>query len=159
MDKQTIEKFYNAFSNLDAVKMTDSYHDDITFTDPAFGVLKGQRAKAMWHMLCDSQKEKDFRIIYSDVSAKNNLGNAYWEAFYTFSKTGRKVHNKIEASFEFKDGLIINHTDVFSLHKWAKQALGFKGFVLGRTKYFQNKLKAQTNSLLDRYMNEKKLPR
>lgn len=31
--------------------MTNCYHDNITFSDSAFGFLKGKRAKAMWHML------------------------------------------------------------------------------------------------------------
>ena len=154
-----IEAFYSAFSELDAEKMTSFYHNDVVFEDPAFGRLNGNRAKAMWHMLCESQKNKDFRIIYSDINADDSTARAYWEAFYSFSKTGRKVHNKINAHFEFKDGLIIKHTDKFNLHKWARQALGFKGLVLGRTKYFSNKLKLQTNKLLDRYIKEKKLSR
>ena len=149
--KNVIEKFYTAFSNLDADTMVSCYHDDIIFEDPAFGVLKGERAKNMWRMLCESQKNKDFQVTYSNISVSDDKGSASWEAFYTFSKTGRKVHNTIAATFEFKDGKIIKHTDAFNLYKWSKQALGLKGFVLGRTKYFSNKLKTQTNRLLDKY--------
>jgi hypothetical protein len=73
-----------------------------------------------------------------------------------FSKTGRKVHNKIDATFEFKDGLIIKHTDDFNLHNWAKQAMGIKGLMIGSTRYFSNKLKSTTNALLNKYIEEKK---
>lgn len=151
-----IEKFYSSFSHLEADKMISCYHKDVIFEDPAFGILKGERAMFMWKMLCESQKGKDFKVVYSNIEINGNLGFAQWEAFYTFSKTGRKVHNKIHAQFEFKDGLIIKHTDTFNLRHWAKQALGFKGLVLGGTRYFRNKLKTQTNNLLDAYIEKKK---
>ncbi len=154
-----INKFYSAFNDLDAETMCSCYHDEIVFEDPAFGILKGDKAKAMWQMLCESQKGKNFKVVHSEVKANNTEGSAHWDAFYTFSKTGRKVHNKIDAQFEFKDGLIIKHTDTFNLHKWAKQAIGFKGFLFGGMRFFKSKLKSQTNHLLDKYMKEKKLSR
>jgi len=150
--KTTIETFYKAFTNLDANTMVSCYHDDIVFEDPAFGILKGERAKAMWQMLCQSQKGKDFKVVVSDIKGNAINGSAHWEAYYTFSKTGRNVHNKIDAEFVFKEGLIIKHTDKFNLHSWAKQAMGLKGLILGSTSYFSNKLKSQTNYLLDRYI-------
>jgi ketosteroid isomerase-like protein len=153
--ENVIEKFYKAFSNLDAETMVSCYHDQVVFEDPAFGILNGERAKNMWRMLCESQKNKDFRVDYSNIEVTENSGSAFWEAFYTFSKTGRKVHNRIHAKFEFKDGKIIKHTDTFNLHSWSKQALGLKGFVLGKTMYFKNKLNAQTNRLLDNYEKNK----
>ena len=154
--KAILETFYDAFTTLDAVKMTACYHDAIVFEDPAFGILEGERAKAMWSMLCESQKGKGFKIVVSNIEGNATSGSAHWEAFYTFSKTGRNVHNKIDAKFQFKDGLIIKHTDSFNLHNWAKQAMGVKGLLMGRTRYFSNKLKAQTNYLLDKYIEEKK---
>ncbi|MEM5566054.1 nuclear transport factor 2 family protein [Psychroserpens sp. AS72] len=148
-----IENFYSAFKNQDAEVMVACYHDDIVFEDPAFGVLKGEHAKNMWRMLITSQKGKVFRVEYSDINSKNNMGNAKWEAFYKFSKTGRPVHNKIIAHFEFKDGKIIKHTDTFNLHTWSKQAFGLKGLLLGGTSFFKKKLKQQTNTLLTTFEN------
>lgn len=155
--KSLIETFYSAFENLDAQTMNSCYHSDIVFEDPAFDVLKGDKAKAMWEMLCESQKGKDFKVIYSDIKTNTNKGSAHWEAFYRYSKTGRRVHNKIDATFEFKDGLIIKHIDEFNIHKWAKQALGLKGYLLGGTSFFKKKLNEQTNNVLDQYIEEKKL--
>lgn len=155
--KAIIEKFYGAFNELDADTMCACYHDDIVFEDPAFGVLKGDKAKAMWQMLCTSQKGKNFKIVASQIEGDTEKGSAHWEAFYNFSKTGRKVHNKIDAKFEFKDGLIINHKDEFNLHRWAKQAMGIKGFLFGGMGFFKTKLNQQTNYLLDKFINEKKL--
>lgn len=149
--KDIINQFYTAFNALDAEAMVSLYHDDITFEDPAFGVLKGERAKNMWRMLCKSQQGKDFKVEHSEVTDSS----AFWQAYYTFSKTGRKVHNKIHARFEFRDGLIYKHTDYFDLHRWAKQALGFSGAVLGWSGYFKKKLQSQTNRLLDKYEQSK----
>lgn len=150
--KELIEKFYTAFQNKDAITMGSCYHPDVVFTDPAFGTLKGDRVKAMWKMLCISGK--DLKVEYDNISADENKGNAHWEADYTFSRTGNKVYNVIDAKFEFKDELIIKHTDVFNLRKWAGQAIGFKGKVLGGTSFFKKKLQGQTNKLLDRFIEE-----
>ena len=148
---QLLKTFYSAFKNLDAETMVNCYHEEVVFEDQAFGILKGNHAKNMWRMLCESQKGKDFKIIYSNIEADHLNGKANWEAFYTFSKTGRKVHNVIEAKFEFKDGKIIKHTDVFDVYKWSKQAFGLTGFLLGWTRFFKNKLQLQTNRLLSKF--------
>ncbi|MFD1061644.1 nuclear transport factor 2 family protein [Winogradskyella litorisediminis] len=144
-----LHKFYLAFKNLDADTMIECYHDDILFKDPAFGVLKAERAKNMWRMLCNTQKGKDFKVSYSNIKTNNEKGYANWQAEYLFSKTGRRVINSISSEFQFKDGLIIKHTDSFDLHNWAKQAFGFKGWLIGNTSFFENKLQKQTNKILD----------
>ncbi|WP_370392565.1 nuclear transport factor 2 family protein [uncultured Winogradskyella sp.] len=154
--KPLIQKFYEAFNALNANEMVSCYHPEVTFEDPAFGVLKGENAKQMWYMLCESQKGKDFQVSYSNIKVDGTTGSANWEAFYVFSKTQRKVHNKISANFKFKDGLIIEHKDDFSLHNWAKQALGFKGWLLGGTKFFKRKLQQQTHKTLQNYIQNKK---
>ncbi|MGB3605867.1 MAG: nuclear transport factor 2 family protein [Psychroserpens sp.] len=146
-----IEKFYKAFSELDAETMVALYHDDIIFEDPAFGVLHGERAKNMWRMLCATQKNKDFKVVYSNIKSDGSKGSATWEAFYNFSKTNRKVHNIVTATFQFQDGKIIKHTDHFNLRTWAKQAMGFKGFIMGGTAYFKSKLIHNTNNLLTKF--------
>ena len=147
MSKETINKFYTAFQALDAETMASCYHADIEFEDPAFGKLTGEHAANMWRMLCENQKGKGMTIEFEVKSDSE----AHWEPKYTFSKTGRSVHNLIDATFEFKDGLIIKHKDVFDLHRWAKQALGFQGLMIGWTGFFQKKLQSQTNYLLQKF--------
>lgn len=149
--KNLLEKFYTAFEYLDAEEMAACYHDEVIFEDPAFGMLKGNKAKNMWRMLCASQQGRNFRLTYSDVRVEDGIGYVHWEAEYVFSQTKRAVHNIIEARFEFKDGLIIKHTDHFDLYRWAKQALGPIGFLLGWTGGFQKKLNEQTNLLLEKF--------
>lgn len=150
--EELIKTFYTAFNNLDSDTMVACYHKNIVFEDPAFGILKGVHAGNMWHMLCEAQKNAtDFKVTFSGINAEDLKGNVKWEAHYTFSKTKRKVHNVISAEFEFKDGKIIKHTDYFNLRTWAQQALGFKGYLLGGTLFFKNKLNHQTNSLLAKF--------
>ncbi len=149
--KAIIETFYESFQKLNAEEMVRCYHDDIVFEDPAFGILKGERACNMWRMLCKSQEGKDFKLTYTNVETNESKGSAVWEAFYIFSKTGRKIHNVVQSEFTFKDGKIITHVDDFDLYKWSKQALGFKGAVLGKTLFFKNKVRHNTNVMLNKF--------
>lgn len=153
--EQVIHTFYKAFSALDAEAMVACYHDDVIFSDPAFGNLRGERAKNMWRMLCDTQKGKDFKVVYTDISANNLEGRAHWEAFYTYSKTDRKIHNTIQSTFQFKDGKIIAHHDDFSIKNWAKQAYGFKGVVIGGTLFFKSKVQSRANAMLDKFIENR----
>jgi ketosteroid isomerase-like protein len=142
-----LTEFYSAFARHDYNGMIACYHNDVEFTDPAFGTLTGNEAKAMWKMLIERSGGK-LKIVVSNITADS----AHWEAIYEFSKTGRQVHNKIDARFEFKDGKIFRHHDHFSLWKWASQALGASGFLLGYTSFFRKKLQTQTRKLLAEYM-------
>src|SRR5688572_5589741 len=134
-----IEKFYTAFAHADAEGMVSCYTDDIAFEDPAFGPLKAEDAKNMWRMLVNP----GLSLLFSKVWADDNKGGAHWEATYIFSKTGRKVINKIDAEFEFRDGKISKHTDHFSFWKWSAQALGTPGLLLGWTPFLRNKVRQQ----------------
>jgi ketosteroid isomerase-like protein len=147
--ENTITKFYEAFSKKDWETMQACYHNDVVFEDPAFGKLEGNDAKKMWKMLVSQGKDMGMR--FSDVKENDTAGSAYWEADYTFSATKRKVKNKVHASFELKDGLIIKHTDDFNLRTWAKQAMGFTGFLLGGTNFFKKKLHSKTRETLNKY--------
>lgn len=149
MEQTIVDQFYQAFSEKDWSKMQACYHQDVTFTDPAFGTLKGDNAREMWRMLCE--QGKDLKITYSTEKVSDNHQKAHWEAWYTFSKTGKKVHNVIDANFEIKDGLIYRHIDQFNIHKWASQALGFQGWLLGGTQFFKRKFQEQAKKSLDKY--------
>ena len=148
-NEQLIHDFYTAFQRCDGAAMAACYHPAVRFSDPVFTDLRGSRAGAMWQMLC--ARAKDLEVQFSDVQADARTGRAHWEARYTFS-TGRKVHNRIDASFEFADGLIIAHTDSFDLHAWAAQALGLPGRLLGGQRRFQDKIRASAMEGLERHL-------
>ena len=136
----TIRRFYEAFQKRDAATMAACYAPDVRFSDPVFTDLRGAQAGLMWKMLCE--RGKDLKIEVSGIGADAGTGRAHWEAWYTFSATGRKVHNVIDASFEFREGLITRHTDRFDLYRWARQALGPAGLLLGWSPLLQNKVRA-----------------
>lgn len=136
-----IKRFYTAFAARDAAIMAACYHPTVRFSDPAFPNLQGADASAMWAMLLS--RGKDLKVGFRDIEADDSSGQAHWKASYTFSKTGRKVVNRIDASFRFKEGLIVEHIDAFSFPRWARQALGITGLLLGHTKFLQKKVQAE----------------
>lgn len=153
-NEQIIASFYNAFAVGDAETMAALYHDQVTFNDPAFGTLQGEEVRNMWRMLL-SRNKSGIDIKYSNVEANETSGSVNWQATYMFGKPPRKVINKIQASFKFKDGLIIEHHDHFNLWTWTQQAFGMAGFLLGWTPMMKNKIRAQTRSLLQKFTEQR----
>lgn len=149
-NEQLIHKFYTAFANADAQIMCECYHTNIKFQDPVFGILNGNDVCQMWKMLIERSKG-NIKIEYSDIKTDDYTGSAKWIATYNFSKTNRQVVNEVHAQFQFKDGLIIKHTDDFDIWKWAKQALGLKGLLLGWTGFMQKQIQKQALTSLKSY--------
>jgi ketosteroid isomerase-like protein len=130
-NEETIRRFYDAFGRKDLAGMAACYAPDVRFSDPVFPSLRGPEVMAMWTMLGGAPGERV--ITCSDVHADDQSGSAHWEARYTFSQTGRPVHNVIDAKFTFVDGKIATHQDSFDFWRWSRQALGPAGLVLGWT--------------------------
>jgi ketosteroid isomerase-like protein len=147
-----ITKFYTAFQQRDFKTMGECYHADATFKDEAFDSKTVAEIRSMWEMLCT--RGKDLRVEFKDIKVTDEKGTAHWDAYYTFSKSGRKVHNSIEATFEFKDGLILNHRDHFNFYRWSKQALGISAVLLGWTRYFRKKVQAIAMEGLKQFMEK-----
>lgn len=136
-----ITRFYQAFQRLDAEAMVACYSPEVVFSDPAFGTLRGKDAADMWRML--ASRAKDFSLTFDSVRADERSATAHWVATYLFSQTGRVVVNDIQARFVIRDGLIVEHHDHFDLWRWARQALGTKGLLLGWTLLVQGKIRQQ----------------
>lgn len=147
-----IAQFYQAFQQHNAEGMVACYHPDIAFSDPVFQDLHGERAKGMWRMLVG--RSTDLALIFRDVSADDHTGKAAWEATYTFSQTGRKVVNKVQATFQFQDGQIRIHQDRFDLWRWAGMALGPRGSLLGWTPLVQTAIRRNAARGLDAFMRK-----
>ena len=146
---ELIERFYEAFQRRDAETMGACYADDVVFSDPVFGELRGEEARDMWRMLV--QRAQEFSLTFDAVDANECTGSAHWVARYLFSQTGRSVVNRIQAQFVFRDGRIAEHRDTFDLWRWSRQALGFKGALLGWTPTVQRAIRAQARKGLDAY--------
>lgn len=146
---ELIQTFYRAFQRRDPEGMAACYHPEVRFSDPVFPDLAGEAAGDMWRMLCAGAT--DLRIEFRDIVADDAAGRAHWEAWYPFSRTGRRVHNVIDAEFAFRDGHIVRHVDRFDLHRWAGQALGLPGKLLGGTSFLQNRLRAMAGARLEEF--------
>jgi uncharacterized protein len=143
-----ITALYTAFQQRDGEAMARLYAVEAAFRDPVFS-LRGQRVGAMWRMLCE--RATDLRITARDIRADDSSGSAAWEAWYSFGPSGRPVHNRIQAAFRFSDGKIVEHRDSFDLWRWARQALGWRGALLGWTPVLRAAIRRQAARGLERY--------
>jgi ketosteroid isomerase-like protein len=141
-----IERFYSSLSARDGVAMAGCYAPEATFEDPAFGRLDAEDAGAMWRML--ASRAADLTVDVSEIKANDETGSARWIAHYTFTQTGRPVVNDIRASFRFADELIVEHRDRFDWWRWARQALGPAGLLLGWNPVFHNAVRNKARGTL-----------
>lgn len=148
-NEKLVEGFYSSLQQKNHTGMIACYNPGIEFSDPVF-TLKGKRAGAMWHMLCESGK--DLVIIFNGIRANDQTGEAHWEATYTFGLTGRKVVNIIDAQFKFENGLIIQHTDRFDFWRWSSQAIGPAGTFLGWSPMIKNRVRDSANHRLEKFI-------
>ena len=145
-----IARFYAAFAARDGSSMAACYAEDVTFSDPVFPDLRGREAGAMWRFLTGSSK--DLRVELMEHDAAGSEGSAHWVAHYTFSQTGRPVVNDVRARFRFEAGLIAEHRDDFNFHRWAGQALGPSGRLLGWTPILRTAVRHRARAGLDRFL-------
>ena len=148
---EAIERFYRAFDARDARTMNEVYAEDVTFSDPAFGELRGDQVRAMWRML--TGQAEDLSVTASDVTADDRMGSAHWRAEYTFTATGRPVVNEIDATFRFDgDGKVVEHHDRFSFWKWSRQALGPAAIAMGSNPLGHALVRRRARARLDAFM-------
>ncbi|HEX3562641.1 MAG TPA: nuclear transport factor 2 family protein [Solirubrobacterales bacterium] len=125
---ELIRRLYDALNRHDGEAMAQLYDPDGRFHDAAFGELTGVEAGDMWRML--TGRSEDLKVELAEHEANGDAGTAHWIATYTF-RGGRRVVNDVHAKFRFRDGKIAEHDDSFSFWRWARQALGPSGLVLG----------------------------
>jgi hypothetical protein len=151
-NRETIERLYAAFGQCNGAAMTACYAPGAHFRDPAFGDLEGEDIGAMWRML--TGRAKDLEIELREHEAEEETGSAHWIARYTFS-TGRPVLNDIQASFRFDpEGRIADHVDEFDFRRWASQALGPSGHLVGLLPPLRAKARAKALDQLSTYKRE-----
>jgi ketosteroid isomerase-like protein len=148
---EVINRFYSAFQVKDYKTMNDCYSDEIIFSDPAFGILKGEEVRSMWEMLCKTAK--DLTIRFSDIEEiDEEYATCKWVATYTFSQTKRRVVNHVKAFMKMENGKIIEHSDAFKISRWAAQALGWKGEFFGWTGWMKSRIQKRARKKLFEYM-------
>ena len=151
-NEKLIHSFYDAFGKKDYRTMQEAYHPSAFFSDPVFQGLPASEVRAMWKMLTLSAR--DLRINVTGVTADDKDGHCRWEARYTFSGTGRFVHNVIDATFRFEEGKIIHHRDKFNFWRWSRMALGTFGLLLGWSPYLLAVVRRKARKSLNKFMKE-----
>jgi ketosteroid isomerase-like protein len=149
---ETAKQFYAAFAKADVNEMLKHYGSEIIFSDPVFGILKGEQAFAMWRMLV----RPGIDIQAKEPEFADNKVIVNWRATYIYSPTGRKVVNHVKAQMTIRDGKIIAHHDTFSLWRWSAQALGLSGYFLGWTSVVKRKISSMANANLRKFMEKQK---
>jgi len=145
-----IEHFYAAFAARDGAAMAACYSADATFDDPVFPSLKSKEVGGMWRYL--TGRSDDLQVELHEHEADGDRGSAHWIARYTFTQTGRKVVNDVRAEFHFAGGAIATHRDEFSFYRWASQALGPPGMLLGWTPVLRSSVRRQARAGLDKFL-------
>jgi hypothetical protein len=110
---QLLDRFYKGVQDHDHLSIADCYHPSARFKDIAFDLSEKKMIRAVWHMI----SKTDLEIKYTVEDADENNGRA-------FTDTGNTVHNKLESTFRFQDGLIFNQVDDCDAWNWGMQALG-----------------------------------
>jgi len=126
--------------------MQDCYAEHVIFYDPVFEDLVDDEVRLMWEMLC--LRARDLSIEFSHVQSDDEYGTCDWVATYTFTRTKRKVINRIKAHMKFNDGKIIEHSDQFRLSNWCKQAFGITGLLFGSMHWFQKRIRRSAQQSL-----------
>lgn len=139
MSTAVVDAFYSSLAERDGDAMAACYADDIVFEDPAFGELRGRDAGDMWRMLCSS--DTDLSVEHRILESTDTVVRTNWIATYTFSATGNKVRNDIEATMTFRDNKIVDHRDRFDMWKWSSQALGIPGKLFGWSPPLRSKVR------------------
>lgn len=147
---EVIDRFYAAFNDGDGEAMAACYAPGARFSDPVFVDLRGKEPGAMWRMLTGRSKALTVELVDRAVAA--DTGSARWIARYTFGPTGRPVVNDVRSTFQFADGLIADQRDDFDFTRWARQALGTPGLLLGWTPFMRNRVRRTARAGLESFM-------
>ncbi len=131
--RAALERFYEALSRRDGRAMAAMYGGSATFEDPVFR-LHGSDIGRMWISLLD--RARDFSVSYTIAQAGSGRGAVEWTARYLFAGR-RPVTNVILSEIQFEGNLILRHVDSFDFPRWAAQALGLPGRLLGRFGWFR----------------------
>ncbi len=144
------DRFYSAFAARDWRTMGLLYADAARFSDPVFQDLNAAEVRAMWRMLVT--RGSDLRLQYRVLDETAESAQVRWVARYTFPQGGRPVINEVAARLALRDGAIVRHVDVFGFHRWARQALGLPGLLLGWTPPFRRAVQARARAGVRQYM-------
>jgi hypothetical protein len=131
--------------------MAACYAPGATFTDPVFVGLTDGEPQDMWRMLVGRSRDMTVELVEQEADGEE-WGRARWIARYTFGQTGRPVVNAVRSEFTFDPaGLIVMQRDEFDFWRWARQALGMTGLLLGWTPVLKHSVRDKARAGLNAF--------
>lgn len=131
--RAALTRFYDALARRDGETMAAMYAANARFEDPVFR-LSGADIGKMWLGLM--RRAREFSVAYTIAQAGRGWGTVECTARYLYGGR-RPVTNVIVGDLKLENGLIVEHTDRFDFPRWAAQALGLPGRLLGRFAFFR----------------------
>jgi hypothetical protein len=158
MSRETLERYFAAFGNLDAATMQSCYAENARFEDPIFRLAGARQIGGMWRMLCSELRLRgigQWKLEVEEIRTRGDQGRVRWRARYPFGSPERKVHNRVYSRFDFDDkGLIVRQRDAFSFWNWSRQAIGTSGLLFGWTPTLRARVQMKAGQQLARYMEK-----
>jgi len=149
-----IRDFFTAMAEKDFKKMNQCYSPEVIYYNPICDLLKEESVFARWEVECKSRK--DLQLSFDPVVALDeDYFTCKFEMKYTFMPTGKYIRQVSTAHMKIFDGKIIEHSDAFSVHRWAMQAYGFTGWIFGWNRFYQQSIKNAFRKTLIDFFNGK----
>lgn len=152
LTSQTLHRFFTALAARDTQGMLNCYAHGVRFEDPLFNLSGEREIMGMWALLF---KADVWALEFHTVKTLNNHGSVRWEATFRYTPTGKVVYNGVYSQFYFDDdGLILSQRDNFDFWRWARQAYGFMGLMIGWTPLMWDHAREQAEVSLQEVLAE-----
>ncbi len=168
LTSQTLYRYFTALVARDTQGMQNCYAHGVRFEDPIFNLNGDREIMAMWALLFGPGRlptdrtnkgqgglTNTWAVDFHTVKTLQNHGSVRWEVTFRYAPTGRIVHNSVYSQFHFDDdGLILSQRDNFDFWRWARQAHGFLGMMLGWTPLMWDHAREQAEVSLQEVLTE-----
>ncbi len=131
--KAVLTAFFDALGRRDGDAVAAFYAPDARFEDEIFR-LESADVPKMWTALL--RGSKTLEVSYTIARAGAGSGTVEWTARYVYPGGGPVV-NVILSEIQLAEGKIVRQSDRFDFPRWAAQALGRPGRLLGRFEWFR----------------------
>lgn len=152
-NKELIEKFYQAFQKRDFDTMRNCYAEGIVYFDPLYSILSDEAVMMMWKQRYAGAES--IQINFGDINTEDG---EYYTSLYTvtyiFTQTGKPVNLSVKAYMRIIGDKITEHSDAFSVHKWAGMAYGLPGRLFGWNRLYQHTLKKNARKNLLEFIGQ-----
>lgn len=156
LNKEIVERFYSAFSELDFPTLSSCLSENIIYHDPIFGLLEGEPVFYLWQMKCERLRE--FSFTFSNIEELDaEYTTCNWQISFFHRPTGDVVTMPGKAYMRIADGKIIEHSDGYKISEWLTVTQGWKGKLFGWTGYMKRKEENIYRKILERYIRNKNL--